>query len=334
MPYEYGKLSYFDLSDFESMKTVAMVLFPDFLLLDMAGPMEVFSIANRYLGADQRYELTTIGTEHGLLRASNGVSVQADLHIDQANKSYDLLLVPGGPGAYDEKHPPLIGWLQGAVARAGRYGSICTGAFVLGHAGLLDGYRVTTHWHYTERLIKGFPKAMVETDRIYLQDRNLITSGGVTAGIDLALSVVAQDHGKKVAQDVAKVLLVVMKRQGGQAQFSPLTAAVAPQETPVTRVQNYVLEHLDEAFSIERMAGLATMSPRHFARVFAREVNMTPMEFLQSARIDCARNLLETTDLPLKTVAFKSGFGSVRHMRFLFSEKLGLTPTQYREQFS
>lgn len=316
------------------MKTVAMVLFPDFLLLDMAGPMEVFSIANRYLEPKDHYQLSTIGTEHGPLRASNGVNVQADMHIDQARDNYDLLLVPGGPGAYNEKHPPLLDWLVEAVRRSAVYGSICTGAFILGHAGLLDGFRVTTHWHYTERLIRAFPKATVETDQIFVEDRNLITSGGVTAGIDLALAVVARDHGKKVAQDVAKVLLVVMKRQGGQAQFSPLMAAVAPQETPVTRVQNHVLERLDEAFSIERMASLANMSTRHFARVFAREVNMTPMEFLQSARIDRARNLLETSDLPLKTVAYKSGFGSVRHMRFLFSEKLGLTPTQYREQFS
>lgn len=316
------------------MKTVAMVLFPNFLLLDMAGPMEVFSIANRYLAPTDHYVLSTIGTEHGPLRASNGVSVQADVHIDQACDGYDLLLVPGGPGAYNEKREPLLLWLRGAVARAERYGSICTGAFVLGHAGLLDGFRVTTHWHYTERLIKGFPKATVQTDQIFVEDRNLITSGGVTAGIDLALAVVAQDHGKKVAQDVAKVLLVVMKRQGGQAQFSPLMATVSPHETPITRVQTYVLEHLDEAFSVERMASLANMSARHFARLFAREVNMTPMEFLQSARIDHARSLLEACDAPLKTVAYKSGFGSVRHMRFLFSEKLGLTPAQYREQFS
>jgi transcriptional regulator GlxA family with amidase domain len=205
---------------------------------------------------------------------------------------------------------------------------------VLGFAGLLDGYRVTTHWHYTERLIKAFPKASVEIDQIFVQDRNLITSGGVTAGIDLALSVVANDHGKKVALDVAKVLLVVMKRQGGQAQFSPLMASVGTLETPITRVQNYILEHLDQTFSIESMARLASMSPRHFARVFAREVNMTPMDFLQGARIDRARSLLETSELPLKTVAFKSGFGSVRHMRFLFNEKLGLTPAHYREQFS
>ncbi|MFW9080136.1 GlxA family transcriptional regulator [Pseudomonas sp. P2757] len=316
------------------MKTVAMVLFPDFLLLDMAGPMEVFSVANRYLKPECHYQLTTLGTERGALRASNGVMVHTDRHIEDASAAYDLLLVPGGPGAYNEKHPPLLAWLKGAVKRAERYGSICTGAFVLGHAGLLDGYRVTTHWNYTERLTKGFPQAKVATDQIYVEDRNLITSGGVTAGIDMALAVVAGDHGKKLAQDVAKVLLVVMKRQGGQAQFSPLMAAVAPHETPITRVQNHVLEHLDEAFSVERMAGLANMSARHFARMFTREVNMTPMDFLQSARIDCARNLLETSDLPLKTVAYKSGFGSVRHMRILFGEKLGLTPAQYREQFS
>lgn len=316
------------------MKTVAMVLFPNFLLLDMAGPMEVFSIANRYLQPDKQYELITIGTEPGLLRASCGINVQADVHMDQANQCYDLLLVPGGPGAYNEKPPLLLDWLKGAVTRAGQYGSICTGAFVLGFAGLLDGFRVTTHWHYTERLIKAFPAASVETDQIFVQDGNLITSGGVTAGIDLALSVVSHDHGKKVAQDVAKVLLVVMKRQGGQAQFSPLMAAVGPQETVITRVQQQVLEQLDQTFTVESLARMASMSPRHFARVFAQEVGMTPMAFLQGARIDHARQLLETSDLPLKTVAFKSGFGSVRHMRFLFNEKLGLTPAHYREQFS
>ncbi len=316
------------------MKTVAMALFPDFLLLDMAGPLEVFSIANRYLPPALHYRILTLGTEPGPLRASNGVMVQADLLLEQALDAYDLLLVPGGPGAYNECHPALLPWLRAAVPRARRFGSICTGAFVLGYAGLLDGHRVTTHWHYTERLIKAFPKAIVETDRIYLQDGRLITSGGVTAGIDLALSVVAQDHGKQVAVEVAKVLLVVMKRQGGQAQFSPMTSAVAPQETPITRVQNHVLANLEQSFTVESMAALVDMSARHFARLFAKDVQMTPMAFLQGARIDRARHLLETTELPLKTVAFHAGFGSVRHMRFLFSEKLGLTPTQYRQQFS
>jgi transcriptional regulator GlxA family with amidase domain len=315
------------------MKTVAIVVFPDFLLLDMAGPVEVFSIANRYLHADHHYRLLTIGTQASAIRASNGVSVQPDLCLTEAPKSYDLLLVPGGPGAYNDRIPALFTWLTEAAQQSGLYGSICTGAFILGHAGLLDGHRVTTHWHYTERLISGFPAAKVTTDEIYIKDRRLLTSGGVTAGIDLALAIVAQDHGRKVALDVAKVLLVVMTRQGGQAQFSPLVAAVATQETPVTRVQNYLLDHLEEEFTIERMAAMASMSARHFSRVFVREVKMTPMEFIQSARIDNARSLLETTTLPLKTVAHRSGFGSVRHMSHLFSERLGLTPTQYRQQF-
>ncbi|WP_095153774.1 GlxA family transcriptional regulator [Pseudomonas sp. Irchel 3E13] len=316
------------------MKNVAMVLFPDFLLLDMAGPMEVFSIANRYLKAEDHYRLTTLGAVPGAIRASNGVSLLPDRVIDPDDAGWDLLLVPGGPGAYNEICPPLSLWLQGVAGRSRCYGSICTGSFILGHAGLLDGYRVTTHWHYTERLIRAFPTAQVETDQIYVRDRQLITSGGVTAGIDLALAVVAEDHGKKVAQDVAKVLLVVMKRQGGQARFSPLAGAVAKEETPITRVQNHVLEHLEEPFGIPRMAALAAMSPRHFSRVFLREVNMTPMVFLQNARIDRARELLESSDLLLKTVAYRSGFGSVRYMRQVFSERLGVTPAEYREQLS
>lgn len=316
------------------MKNVAMVLFPDFLLLDMAGPLEVFSIANRYLKPEDHYQLTTLGALPGAVRASNGVTVQPDRPIAADDGGWDLLLVPGGPGAYNEICPPLSLWLQDVARRARHYGSICTGSFILGHAGLLDGYRVTTHWHYTERMARAFPRTQVETDQIYVRDRQLITSGGVTAGIDLALGVVAEDHGKKVAQDVAKVLLVVMKRQGGQARFSPLAGALPKEETPISRVQQHVLEHLDEPIGIKRMAALAAMSPRHFSRMFNREVNMTPMAFLQNARIDRARELLESGDLPLKTVAYRSGFGSVRYMRQVFSERLGLTPGEYREQFS
>lgn len=315
------------------MKDVAVVLYPDFLLLDMAGPLEVFSIANRYLDAANHYRMTTVGTQSTLIRASNGVSVQADTCIDNDQGVYDLLLVPGGPGAYNDRHPALQNWLNNAVRQARRYGSICTGAFILGHAGLLDGFQVTTHWNYIDRLTKAFPKALVGTDQIYIEDRQVITSGGVTAGIDLALAVVAEDHGRKVALSVAKVLLVAMKRQGGQAQFSPMLAAVSAEDSPITRVQNHVLDNLQEEFNIECLAQLAQMSTRHFTRMFAKEVGSTPTEFIQSARIDRARQLLETTDLPLKTIAWRSGFGSVRHMRLLFSDKLGLTPSHYRQQF-
>lgn len=316
------------------MNTVAMVLFPDFLLLDMAGPMEVFSIANRYLPPEQQYQLVMLGSEAGAIRASNGVSVLPDCLLADSDGDFDLLLVPGGPGAYRERFPAIESWLKGASTRSRCFGSICTGAFILGHAGLIDDHQVTTHWHYTERLIEQFPRTTVLTDQIYVQDRRLITSGGVTAGIDLALAVIARDHSKKIAQDVAKVLLVVMKRQGGQAQFSPLMTPPGPPQTAVGKVQHQVLEHLDEAFTVERMAALANMSTRHFSRLFLRETGMTPMVFLQGARIDQARALLENSELPLKTVAFRSGFGSVRQMRQQFAERLGLTPAQYREQFS
>ncbi len=316
------------------MKHVAIMLYPDFLLLDMAGPVEVFSIANRYLAPCQHYQISTYASPQRSVRASSGITVLADHGIEDASGAIDLLLVPGGPGAYNQQHAALVTWLQAAAQRVQHYGSICTGAFILGHAGLLDDHRVTTHWHYTERLTKAFPKALVGTEDIYIHDRKLISSGGVTAGIDLALSVVAQDHGRKVALDVAKVLLVIMRRQGDQAQFSPLVAEVAAQDSPVTRVQHFVLENLEQPLTIERLAEVAAMSPRHLSRIFTRDVQMTPMAFIQNARIDRARHLLESTELPLKTVAFKSGFGSVRHMRLLFSERLGRTPAQYREQFN
>jgi len=316
------------------MKHVAIALYPDFLLLDMAGPVEVFSIANRYLAPCQHYRISTFATAQRSVRASSGITVQADHLVEQACADVDLLLVPGGPGAYNAYHPELVAWLRAAAQTVQGYGSICTGAFILGHAGLLDDHRVTTHWHYTERLIKAFPKAQVGTEDIYIHDRKLLSSGGVTAGIDLALSVVAHDHGRKVALDVAKVLLVLMRRQGDQAQFSPLVAEVAAQDSPVTRVQHYILDHLEQPLTLERLAEAAALSPRHLSRVFTRDVGMTPMAFIQNARIDRARNLLESTELPLKTVAFKSGFGSVRHMRLLFNERLGRSPAEYRAQFN
>ncbi|PPC79193.1 AraC family transcriptional regulator [Pokkaliibacter plantistimulans] len=315
------------------MKSVAIVVFPDVLLLDVAGPMDVFAIANRYLTPDQAYRITTVGAECTAVRASNGLRLLADECIDSAPQAYDLLLVPGGPGAYNDIPTCLLPWLQDSASQSQHYGSICTGAFLLGYAGLLDGHRVTTHWNYTERLSRLFPAAQVETNHIYLQDRYLLTSGGVTAGIDLALSIVEADHGRQLALTVAKVILVAMKRQGGQGQFGPMLSKVAKEDTAVSRVQAYVLEHIDEAFTVKRLASLAAMSARSFARQFVRESHCTPMEFVLGARIDHARKMLETTELPMKTVAYHSGFGSDRHMRLLFTERLGLTPSQYRERF-
>ncbi|WP_426199593.1 GlxA family transcriptional regulator [Pseudomonas sp. DC3200b2] len=315
------------------MRDIAILLYPDMLMLDMAGPAEVFSIANRYLGQEQGYRITTLAAPASRIRASNGITLHADLRLEDAPLAWDLLLVPGGPGAYNGQHQTDLTWLRDAAGASRRHGSICTGAFMLGEAGLLDDRRITTHWHYISRLKQRYPRVTLETDRIFVKDGNLLTSGGITAGIDMALSVVSEDHGRGVALDVAKVLLVVMQRQGGQAQFSPLVAELAMDDSPIAQVQRYVLEHLEEPFNVERLASLAAMSARHFARQFNRETGTTPMEFIQRARVDRARQLLETGDLPLKTVAFRSGFGSTRHMRLAFNDRLGLTPDQYRRQF-
>lgn len=315
------------------IRTVAILLFPDVLMLDVAGPIEVFSVANRYLPESDHYRILTLGASSLAVRASNGIVMQADQLAEDAPVAYDTLLVPGGPGAYDSSHPHLHAWLRDAAAASRRHGAVCTGAFILGEAGLLDGHRVTTHWHYLDRLAKRYPKARLESDQLFTKDGKLLSSGGVTAGIDLALSILADDHGKKLALDVAKVLLVVIKRQGGQAQFSPLLPPTGQGATPLERIQQHVLENIHEPFSVEQLAELTAMSVRNFARVFTRELQMTPMEFVLAARIDHARSLLEGTDLPMKTVAFRSGFGSARHMRQMFDKRLGLTPVQYRHQF-
>lgn len=314
-------------------KTVAMVLFNDVLMLDVTGPLDAFAIANRFLPTEQRYHLVTLAESDAPVRGSCGLKVLADGRLEDLPPAVDLLLVPGGPGAYDLSLPALERWLPQAARNAKRFGAICTGVFLLGRAGLLGGYRCTTHWNYVERLARQFPEAKVETEQIYVVDRDLITSGGITAGIDLALAVVAEDHGKDLALEVAKVLLVARHRQGGQLPYGPLLAAVPRDGSPVARVQAYIVDHIDEAFTVQKMAELVAMSARNFARAFQRDVGITPLQYLQNARIDHARKLLEGSDLPLKVVAARSGFGSDRHMRKVFCERIGMTPNQYRAQF-
>jgi len=316
------------------MKRVAMLLFPGVQALDVSGPLDVFAEANAFVPTGQGYQVITLAAPPLPLRASNGQLLGADFSLDQGDGAADILLVPGGPRLPDEAPAPeLLGWLRAACALAPRYGSICTGAFLLGHAGLLDGKRVTTHWSDARRLSELFPQALVEPDRIHVRDGALVTSAGVTAGIDLALALVAEDHGAAVALSVAKRLLVVAQRQGGQSQFSPFLQAPADETSPVARIQRYVQENLDQPLGVPQLAAEVAMSPRSFARVFVREAGVTPAEFVQRARIDAARGWLEGGDLALKVIAWRCGFGSPARMRLVFVQRLGVTPTQYREQF-
>lgn len=315
-------------------RDVALVIFEGVQALDVAGPLDVFTTANGFLPEEDHYHCVLVAASTQRLRSSNGMWMVADLTFDQAEQSFHTVLVAGGP------HLPttlpdaaMSAWLRKWGVSAQRYGSICTGAFALGHAGLLDERTVTTHWLCSGQLASQFPSARVEPDRIHMRDGRLVTSAGVTAGIDLSLALVGEDHGPAISLACAKILVVVAQRQGGQSQFSPLLIAERAPETPLGKVQTYVMEHVGEAFPVERLADIGGVSPRSIARLFVTELGVTPHEFVEGVRLDKARNLLESTELPLKTIAFDCGFSSPDQMRSAFQRRISVTPLQYRGSF-
>lgn len=316
------------------MRTVAILIFPGVQALDVSGPLDVFSEANRFLPAEKHYRIEVLGTQEGIMQCSNGMPLAAHRHYADAGEAYDLLLMAGGPALpVASRDAALSAWLAGAAARARRYGSICNGAFLLAHAGLLEGKNVATHWNDAPALAAAFPGVRVDADSIYLRDGKLYTSAGVTAGIDLSLYLLAQDHGADVALQVAKRLVVFTQRRGGQSQFSPYLTPQVEQSSPVAQVQEYVRAHIGEALTVDELARLVAMSARNFARVFVRDAGVTPAEFIESARIDAARVMLESSAAPLKTVAYRCGFGNANHLRQVFQKRLGLTARQYRSNF-
>ncbi|MFM0418596.1 GlxA family transcriptional regulator [Paraburkholderia aromaticivorans] len=316
------------------MPTVAIAIFPGVQALDVAGPVDVFSEANRFTAPEDHYEVKLIGAESAPLRASNGMTLVADATFSEARRPFDLALVAGGPALPDRAPDArVLEWLANVATQGDRYGSICTGAFALGHAGLLDARHVTTHWQHAAQLAAQFPNARVDFDRIYLRDGPLVTSAGVTAGIDLSLALVAEDHGPHIALAVAKRLVVFAQRQGGQSQFSPYLTAPVDETSPVAKVQAHVMERIRESFTVKLLADVAGMSARNFARVFVQETGVTPHEFVERARVDAARKLLESSGAALKAIAYDCGFGTADRMRIVFTKRIGATPMQYRERF-
>ena len=317
-----------------AVRKVAIVIHGGVQALDVAGPVDVFAEANGYVAEGSGYETVLVAADRELLRASNGMKISADLGFDDAAGRFDIVLVAGGPALPEApSDPELTQWLRRVPERAELYGSICSGAFALGHAGLLDGHQVTTHWQNARQLAARFPDAEVVPDRIYIRDRRLMTSAGVTAGIDLGLALVREHHGPQVAVAVAKRLVVVAQRQGGQSQFSPYLTAPANEDSPIARVQMHVMEHIGDRHTLQSLAEAVGMSVRNFGRAFAQATGITPHEFVEQARIDAARRLLEGSDRPLKAVAFDCGFGSADRMRIVFSERLGVSPAHYRASF-
>lgn len=315
------------------MRSVAVVVFSGVQAIDVSGPMDVFEEANAFLRCEDRYQVEVIGPE-GMFTASNGMRMVAHWTYDAAPHGYDLVLVAGGPRLpHDLPTKAMIECIQRLSKSARRTGSVCTGAFILGHAGLLAGRRVTTHWQNADDLAKRFPDTVVERDRIYVRNGDLITSAGVTAGIDLALAIVREDHGSNVSLAVAKRLVVVAQRQGGQSQFSPYVVAPSDPTSPLATISDFVMTNLRARLTVDDLAHKLNMSRRSFARLFAEQARTTPAEFVENARLDAARNLLEGSHLALKEIAYECGFGSPHRMRQVFTRRLGVTPGQYRASF-
>jgi len=314
---------------------IAILAFPRFQLLDVAGPADVFAEASHQLGDPKAYQVSVISTDEGLLRSSSGLRMAVDATVATHRGRIDTLLVAGSPRrddmAVDED---LRRWLQRQASTARRYGSVCTGAFALASAGLLDGKRVATHWNSTDLLAADHPDACVEPDAIYVKDGRLFTSAGVTAGMDLALAMVEDDHGRELALRVARQLVMFLKRPGGQSQFSAHLAAQTAERSDVSAIQDYVLAHLRADLSVPALAKRAGMSERTFARVFRDETGTTPAEFVENARIDAARRMAEESDLPAKRLADAVGYANVDGFRRAFGRRLGLTLVEYRRRFA
>jgi transcriptional regulator GlxA family with amidase domain len=314
--------------------TVGMVLFPRFQLLDISGPSDAYAEVKILSQGECEYEIITVGTTRGAVSSSSGLTVMPDRTIFDPCPHFDTIILPGGLGIFDVlEDTTLLDWLSAQQRSCRRLGAICNGVFALGAAGLINDKVVTTHWMDAARLAAMFPRAIVEPDRIYVQQGGLYTTAGVTAGIDLSLVMIEEDFGKKMALDVAKYLIVYLRRAGGQSQFSPLLDTQAGNDTQVQSVQDYVLNNLHLSHTLASIAEYTHMSPRNLSRIFSKECGVTLMAFLSDARIDAARRYLEGSDLAVKEIAHRCGFENAESLRRLFSRRLKISPVEYRERF-
>jgi transcriptional regulator GlxA family with amidase domain len=313
---------------------VALVVYEGVQSLDLTGPLEVFAAAND-AGATPPY-VTTVVSPHGTpLRTSSGLAVVPDRSIADHSGPVDTLVVAGGQGTPQAlADPELVPWVQRVGARSGRVTSVCSGAFLLAAAGLLDGRRATTHWSACELLADLHPHVTVDADRIYVRDGHVWTSAGVTAGMDLALALVEADHGAALALEVARRLVLFTRRGGGQSQFSAQLAVVRTEHEPLRAVLAHIGDHLDGDLSVPALAARAAMSPRTFARAFRAEVGTTPAAFVQASRVEAARRLLETTPRSTADIARACGFGTVETMHRAFRRTVHTTPGSYRRHFA
>ena len=320
-------------------RRVVFLVFPRFQMLDLTGPLEVFTQADAlFPGGHRRYETEVVALTPEPVTASNGLAVVPHRTLaacEAAEPPIDTLVVVGGRGvrtAIDD--PAHVEWLRARAAQARRVTSVCTGAFLLAAAGLLDGRRAVTHWRSCDELAERFPAVRVESDPIFIREDPIWTSAGVTAGVDLALALVEDDHGARLARGIARQLVVFVQRPGGQAQFSTQLAAQRPSRDPLREVQAWIADHLDADLSLPALARRAALSERHFSRVFRAETGMTVAAYVEAARVEAARRLLESTGDGLDRIARTCGFGTVETLHRTFHRMVRVTPGEYRRHFS
>lgn len=314
-----------------------MLGFPQAQVLDVTGPLEVFSRTARWL-AEHRgahtpaYVTEFIAARAGPVAMSNGLQLVASRRYSAVDDA-DTLLVGGGIGwEQAARDRGLLQWLAAQAGRVQRLGSICNGAMLLAAAGLLEGRAATTHWAYLDRLASLAPKARVDRDALYVRSGNIYTSAGVTAGMDLALALVEQDHGKAVALAVAQELVLFLKRPGGQSQFSRHLQAQRRDDL-FGELELWMLEHPGEDLSVAKLARRMNMSARHFARLFALRLGASPAAYVRRLRVEQARRRIEEGALRLKQVARDCGFGDEQALRRSFQAVVGITPAEYRQRF-
>jgi transcriptional regulator GlxA family with amidase domain len=304
--------------------------------LDILGPVEVLGAATRIAaarGSRAGYELSVVSPGGGGVALGHGLRLSAD-PLPGPRAAIDTILVAGGEGtrALGPTHE-AVRWLARAAPRARRVASVCTGAFALAHAGLLDGRRATTHWAYCDALARACPAADVDPEPIYVRDGAVWSSAGVTAGMDLALALVEEDLGAEVALEAARWLVLFLKRPGGQAQFSAGLAAQAAVREPLRALQGWIADHLDEDLSVGALAARACLSERQFARAWRAETGLTPAAYVEALRVERARALLEG-GAPVDAAARAAGFRSAEVLRRVFHRRLGVAPADYRARFS
>src|SRR6478752_642977 len=313
--------------------TVAILAFEGMQALDLVGPHEVFTGADEALGRPV-YDVRVVSRAGGPVDTSSGLTI-ATSPWASLPAAVHTLLVPGGPATRRlDAESPEVRWLADAGRRAERFATVCTGAFLGAGAGLLDQARVTTHWRYTDALQRRYPSLRVETDPIFIRDGRIWTSAGVTAGIDLALAMVEDDHGSDVAQLVARDLVMFLRRPGGQSQFATPVWTEPASDAPLLAVQRHIDTHPGDDLSLVRLAERAGMSERHFARLFTRQVGVSPAKYVERVRIEAARRRLEREHATTTAaVARECGFGSAETLRRAFHRSLGVGPDDYRRRF-